>query len=259
MSFPSLLQLKLRIEVPLWRNVEEAKHPPTDPQADESDTDSPASGSKERSPRYAQPVPVGGAELPEAETEGAAEEEDTVAEPTCAFAQGFGRFVIRYTRLATAPGNFEQGSIQTESAAVAHWLTSGLKVAMARVGWNLLSPRYGLTRLPGELLRRYYSQGYPQVQEDDRPHHQYGPIVYTEDRWDELLEWLSGGPTLRKKLERHKQELRDQQGVSRDDLVARNKARRTAPPQGSSSSSSAARPPNRGQPPPPPPPHWWWQ
>ena len=79
-------------------------------------------------------MPVGGVELPEADIEEAAEEEDTVEEPTCAFAQGFGRFVIRYTRLATALGNFEQGSIQTVSAAVAHWLTSGLKVAMARVG-----------------------------------------------------------------------------------------------------------------------------
>ena len=78
------------------------------------------------------------------------------------------------------------------------------------------------TRLPGELLQRYYSQGYPQLQEEDRPYHQYGPIVHTEDRWDELLKWLSGDPTLRKKLERHKQELRDQQGVSRDDSVARN-------------------------------------
>ena len=106
------------------RNVAEAKHPPTDPQSEGSDTDSPTRRSKERSPRYAQPVP-GGAKLPEAETEEAAEEEDTVAEPTYAFAQGFGRFVIRYTRLATALGNFEQGSIQTESAAVAHWLTSG--------------------------------------------------------------------------------------------------------------------------------------
>ena len=76
-------------------------------------------------------MPVGGVELPEVETDVATEEEDTVAEPTYAFAQGFGRFVIRYTRLATALGNFEQGSIQTESTAVAHWLTSGLKVAMA--------------------------------------------------------------------------------------------------------------------------------
>ena len=152
-----------------------------------------------------------------------------------AFARGFGRFVIRYTWLATALGNFEQGSIQTESTAVAYWLTSGLKVAMARVGWNLLSPRYGLTRLPGELLKRYYSQGYPQLQEEDRPYHQYGPIVYTD-------------------LERHKQELRRQQGAGRDDSGARNKSRRAIPPPGSSSSSSAAHPPNRSQPPPPPPP-----
>ena len=130
---------------------------------------------------------------------------------------------------------------------------------MARVGWNLLSPRYGLTRLPEELLKRYYSQAYPQLQEEDRPYHQYGPIVYTEDRWDELLRRLSGDPTLRKKLERHKQELRKQQGAGRDDSVAHNKARRTAPPPGSSSSSSAAHPPNRSQPPPPPPPHWGWQ
>ena len=151
--------------------------------------------------------------------------------------------------LATALGNFEQGSIETESTAVADWLTSGLKVAMA----------YGLTRLPGELLQRYYSQGYPKLREDDRPYHQYGPIVYKEDRWDELLKWLSGDPMLRKNLERHKQELRKQQGAGQDDLVARNKSRRTAPPPGSSSTASAAHPPNRSQPPPPPPPHWWWQ
>ena len=259
MSFPSLLQLKLRIEVPLWRNVAEGKHLSPDSQVEESDTDSPASGSRERSPRYAQPVPVGGVDVPEVETEVATEEEDTVEEPTYAFARGFGRFVIRYTRLATALGNFEQGSIQTESTAVAYWLTSGLKVAMARVGWNLLSPRYGLTRLPGELLKRYYSQGYPQLQEEDRPYHQYGPIVYTEDRWDELLTWLSGDPMLRKNLARYKQELRRQQGAGRDDSGARNKSRRTIPPPGTSSSSSAAHPPNRSQPPLPPPPHWWWQ
>ena len=122
MSFPSHLQLKLRIEVPLWRNVAEAKHSSPGAQAEESETDSPASGPGERSPGYAQPVPVGGVELPEVETEVATEEENAVAEPTYAFARGFGRFVIRYTRLATALGNFEQGSIKTESTAVANWL-----------------------------------------------------------------------------------------------------------------------------------------
>ena len=82
MSFPSLLQLRLRIEVPLWGNVAEAKYPSADPQSKESDADSAANGSKERSPRYAQPVPVGAADPPEAEAEEATEEEDIVAEPT---------------------------------------------------------------------------------------------------------------------------------------------------------------------------------
>ena len=53
--------------------------------------------SKERSPRYAQPVPVGAADPPEAEAEEATEEEDIVAEPTYTFAQGYERFVIRWS------------------------------------------------------------------------------------------------------------------------------------------------------------------
>ena len=126
---------------------------------------------------------------------------------------------------------------------------------MSRVGWNLLSPRHALTKLPGDILKNYYYNGHPHCREDDRPYHQYGHIAYTEDQWNRLCEWLSGDPTFRRKLERHKQALKDQLGASRDDPDTRNKARRT----GGSSSSSAARPPNRSKPPPPPPPHWWWQ
>ena len=68
------------------------------------------------------------------------------AEPNYAFAKGYGRFGIGYTRLATALGNFEQGNIQAEGTVVAQWLTSGLRVAMSRTRWNLLSPRY--TKFP---------------------------------------------------------------------------------------------------------------
>ena len=152
MSFPSLLQLKLRIEVPLWRNIADARYPPVDPQSEGSDIDSDVTGAKELSPRYAQPVPVGAAEPLEVEAEEATEEEDTVEEPTYTFAQGYGRFVIRYTRLATALGNFEQGNAQAESAVVAGWLTSGLGIAMSRIGWSLLSPRQALARLAVVLL-----------------------------------------------------------------------------------------------------------
>ena len=56
------------------------------------------------------------------------------------------------TRLATALGNFEQGDIEAESAVVAQWLTSRIRVAMSRTGWNLLSPRYTLTKVPAAVL-----------------------------------------------------------------------------------------------------------
>ena len=134
----------------------DARHPPADPPSEESDRDSDATGAKELSPRYAQPVPVGAAEQLEVEAEAATEDEDTVEEPTYTFAQGYGRFVLRYTRLATALGNFEQGNVQAESAIVARWLTSGLEIAMSRVGWNLLSPRQTLTRLSNQALVNYY-------------------------------------------------------------------------------------------------------
>ena len=120
-------------------------------------------------------MPVGIAELPEAGTEEATEEEDMAAEPNYAFAKGYGRFGMGYTRLATALGNFEQGNIQAESAVVAQWLTSGLRVAMSRTGWNLLSPRHMLTRVPSTLLSNYYCHGYPfSPTMEDRPYNQYG-------------------------------------------------------------------------------------
>ena len=72
-SFPSLLQLKLRIEVPLWRDFADARHPSVGP-SEESDIDSDVTGAKELSPRYAQPVPVGAAELLEVEAEEATED-----------------------------------------------------------------------------------------------------------------------------------------------------------------------------------------
>ena len=145
-------------------------------------------------------MPVGAAEPLEVEAEAATEDADTVEEPTYTFAQGYGRFVIRYTRLATALGNFEPGNAQA-SAVVAGWLTSGLAIAMSRIGWNL-SPRLALTRLPSRTLSNYYYYGYPACREEDRPYHQYGNITFSDDEWDRLCAWLTGDPTFRSKLER---------------------------------------------------------
>ena len=262
-SFPSLLQLRLRIEVPLWRDLTTAKHPTADLPAEE-DSASDATGSAERSPRLALPVPVGLAEPPEDGTEEATEDEDTAAEPNYAFAKGYGRFGIGYTRLATALGNFEQGNIEAESAVVAQWLTSGLRVAMSRTGWHLLSPRFMLTKVPGGVLSDYYNHGYPFTPRmADRPYNQYGPYLYSEDRWDQLCAWLTGNPNFRLQLADHKQALRDHMGYSQEASDPSNKARRTVPPPGAGSSSSAAGSSWHSRPPPSPSPYgWsygWWQ
>ena len=258
-SFPSLLQLRLRIEVPLWRDLATARHPAADLPAEE-DSASDATGSAERSPRLALPLPVGLAEPIEADTEEATEDEDMAAEPSYAFAKGYGRFGIGYTRLATALGNFEQGNIQAESAVVAQWLTSGLRVAMSRTGWNLLSPRYMLTKVPSAILSNYYCHGYPFTPKmEDRPYNQYGPLLYSEGRWDQLCAWLTGNSKFRSQLAGHKQALRDHVGYSQEASDPSNKARRTVPPPGAGSSSSAAGSSCHSRPPPPPSPYGWWQ
>ena len=82
MSFPSRPQLKLRLEVPLWLDLAEARHPPMETRSDESDADSGITGTKEPSPRYAQPVPVGAADPPEQSEAEALEEDETTVDPT---------------------------------------------------------------------------------------------------------------------------------------------------------------------------------
>ena len=209
-------------------------------------------------------MPVGLAEPPEVGTEEATEDEDMMAEPNYTFAKGYGRFGIGYTRLATALGNFEQGSIEAESAIVAQWLTSGLRVAMARTGWHLLSPRLMLTKVPECVLNDYYHKGYPLTPKmADRPYNQYGTQLYTKERWDQLCAWLTGNPNFRLQLKDHKQALRDHMGYSQEAPDPGNKARRTVPPTESGSSSSAAWSSWHSRPSPSPSPYgWsygWWQ
>ena len=150
-AFPSLLQLRMRIEVPGWRDLATARNPTADPPAEE-DSASDDTGSAERSPRLALPVPVGMAETQADETDEATEDEAMNAEPSYAFAKEYGSFGIGYTRPATALGNFEQEDNGAESAVVAQWLTSRLRIAMSRTGWNLTSTRFSLTKVPSPVL-----------------------------------------------------------------------------------------------------------
>ena len=121
-----------------------------------------------------------------------------------------------------------------------------------------------LTKVPGVVLSDYYSHGYPFTPKmADRPYNQYGPYLYSEDRWDQLCTWLTENSNFRLQLAGHKQALRDHMGYSQEASDPGNKARRTVPPPGAGSSSSAAGPSWHSMPPPSPSPYgWscgWWQ
>ena len=81
----------MRIEVPGWRDLATARNPTVDQPAEE-DSDSDDTGSAERSPRLALPVPVGMAETQADEADEATEDETMNAEPSYAFAKGYGSF-----------------------------------------------------------------------------------------------------------------------------------------------------------------------
>ena len=257
MSFPALPQLKLRVGVPLWTDPIEARHPPPQTHSGESDADSSITDAREPSPRFAQLVPVGGAESQELSEEGSTEEEDADADPTYLVPQRHGRFALRWSRLATAADNFARGNAQTESTIIANWLTSGLEVAMNRMGWYLLSSRQELTRLSRGDLYSHYHYGYPNCHEDDRPYQKYGDHVCSEREWQNMSYWLTGDPIFLKKLAIHRRELYEKTVGAKGEGTGRNKSRRVAPPVGTGSASSTARFPNRNRPPPPPPPRYW--
>ena len=255
--FRSFPQLKLRLEVPLWTDLSEARYPPLDTHLGESDTDSDITGAKEPSPMYAQPVPVGGADVQAQSEEESTGEEDAATDPYYVVPQGHGRFALRWSRLATAADNFGKGNAQTESTIIANWLTSGLEVAMNRMGWYLPSSRKELTRLSRDDLWHHYHYGYPHCHEDDRPYQKYGNYECNEREWQRTCYWLTGDPTFPTKLAIHRKELHDKIIGAKDEGTGRNKSRRVAPPVGTGSSSSTARLPYRNRPPPPPPPRYW--
>ena len=111
---------------------------------------------------------------------------------------------------------------------------------MSRTGWNMISIRFSLTKVPSSVLSDYHRKGYPFTPKmADRPCNQYGTIHCSEEKWDQLC--LTGNPTFRLQLASHKQALRDHMGYSQETTDPSNKARRTDPPTEVGSSSTAAR------------------
>ena len=150
-AFPSLLQLRMRIEVPEWRDLATARSSTADLPAEE-DSASEDTGWAERSPRLALPVPVGMVETQADEADEATEDEAMNATQLC-LCQG----VWKVWHRRNSAWQFPARDIGAESA----WLTSRLRIAMSRTGWNLISARFSLTKVPVSVLSDDYRKGCP--------------------------------------------------------------------------------------------------
>ena len=182
-----------------------------------------------------------------------------MAEPNYTFAKGHGRFGMGYP-ISTALGNFEQGSIEAESAVVAQWLTSGPRVPGPHRMAPAVSPP-DADQSPWERPQRPLPQWIFLHSENGRsPIQSIWHTTQNQERWDQLCAWLTGNPIFRLQLLDHKQALRDHMDFGQEAPDPGNKARRTVPSPELGSSSSV---PGAVGPPPSPSPcgwsHGWWQ
>ena len=184
-------------------------------------------------------MPVGGEDDLAQPEDVPSEEKDPDADPTYLAPQGHGRFAFRWPRLATAADNFAKGNAQAESKIISNWLTTGLEIAMNRMGWFLLSPKQELTLLDEPQLKLYYHNGHPDCQQDERPYQTGCQYKSSDADWATMSLWLTA----------HRRELRRKAKGTKAERTTRNKSRRTAPPGGTGSSSSTARPNDRNLPP----------
>ena len=119
--------------------------------------------------------------------------------------QGYGRFAIRCSRLATASGNFDKGNAHGES----------------------ISPRKELTRLDREALYHHFHYGCPHCHEDDRQFQKYGNQWCSEEERGYAV-GSRDNPAFRGKVERYRKALREKITGKREESPSRHKAGRIA-------------------------------
>ena len=128
------------------------------------------------------------------------DEEATAEDETYIVPEGHGRFLFRYLLLQGAARTYAMGNIQYDCNLIANWLTTGLDTAILRAGWHLLSPTWQRAAMETWRLRTYFAQGYPEMQQTDRPYQRAHKKPYRATKWAQAVRWLTGDPTFLNKL-----------------------------------------------------------
>ena len=163
-SFQSTYKSTLRIEVPVWPEVQQgvlttnkAKRHPGSPKITSpfppvgNNIQGAVSGPHTQANTTT--VPDGAGDIEDEEEE---EEDDTYVP-----LEGQGCFSFRQSLLLRAKDTYAARSNGNKYEIISEWLLTGLAVVLSRPNWHILAKRCTLTSTPRELLRLYYQQGHP--------------------------------------------------------------------------------------------------
>ena len=162
-SFQSTYKSTLRIEAPVWPDVQQAvlvankakchsggPTPPPPPPPVENHRQEAESGPATQT--VTKNMTSGAGDLDEDEED---VEEDTYVPP-----EGQGCFSFRQSLLLRAK-DYAARSIGNKHEIISKWLLTGLAVVLSRPNWQILAKKGTLTSTSQELLRSYYWQGHP--------------------------------------------------------------------------------------------------
>ena len=160
-SFQSTYKSTLRIEVPVWPDVQQGVLATTKavnhPGSPMMTSTSPPVGNNSL---MAMPVPATQEKTSELPKD-AADPEEEVDDDTYLPPEGQGCFSFRQSLLLRAKDTYSARSNGNKYEIISKWLLTGLAVVLSRPNWHTLAKRCALTSTPKELLRLYYQQGHP--------------------------------------------------------------------------------------------------
>ena len=184
-SFASFYQTSFRIEVPLWRKLEDGianpglisqtatKRAP----AKESPSDK---GPSPKSSSDATERPDTRANRAEADADEEAAEEESYVPAT-----GQGCYSFEMSLLQRAAQTFAKRSVADNYMQIARWLHIGLATTISRKSWHLLSKHRTCTITPFALLRVHFERGYLSTEKADRKK----PYAATEVQAQAARDW----------------------------------------------------------------------
>lgn len=147
--------------------------------------------------------------------------------------------MFHHALLKGAARTYATRKVEKEYGVVAKWLRIGLDTAINGTGWFILSSARQCAVTDRNVLKQYFTQGYPQMaQPKDQPYQIAHTHTLHPETWANYVHWFADDPDYLSKTEtfiRTRKKL-----ATRMDRSHAKHAKRSAPSDDESSSSSSS-------------------